>query len=175
MPWWKHALARIFREPIVFFIFTAPYAWFVGLLFNNIKRYGLFTSVTFEKVISIISYTFLPGLLGVSAWKMWVSVYCTDLIGTALFHLQHSVNVPYRQRKEQWDFTRAALEGSTFLQVPFMLRPFTNGIEYHHIHHLNTNIPSYKIGECHDNLGLNLETETVKNNIEKKSVESTTN
>jgi hypothetical protein len=31
-----------------------------------------------------------------------------------------------------------------------LLRPFTNGIEYHHIHHLNTNVPSYIIQECHE-------------------------
>jgi omega-6 fatty acid desaturase (delta-12 desaturase) len=63
--------------------------------------------------------------------------------------LQHSVNLPYRVRKQEWDFTRAALEGSTFLNIPKFLQPFTNGIEYHHIHHLNTNVASYNIAECH--------------------------
>ena len=36
------------------------------------------------------------------------------------------------------------------MDVPFWLKPFTNGIEYHHIHHLNTNVASYVIKECHD-------------------------
>lgn len=84
---------------------------------------------------------------------MFFATYVTNLIGTTLFHLQHSVNLPYRERKQKWDFVRAALEGSTFLHVPYFFRPFTNGIEYHHIHHLNTNVPSYKISDCHDLFG----------------------
>jgi hypothetical protein len=36
------------------------------------------------------------------------------------------------------------------LYIPKLLRPFTNGIEYHHIHHLNTNVASYNIEECHE-------------------------
>jgi omega-6 fatty acid desaturase (delta-12 desaturase) len=42
------------------------------------------------------------------------------------------------------------LEGSTLLYVPAFLKPFTNGIEYHHIHHLHTLVPSYAIQQCHD-------------------------
>ncbi|CAM6002632.1 unnamed protein product [Sphagnum balticum] len=64
--------------------------------------------------------------------------------------MQHSVNVAYRERKDKWDHTRAALEGSTFVQVPLWLKPFTNGIEYHHIHHLNTNVASYNMALCHE-------------------------
>jgi len=36
-------------------------------------------------------------------------------MGSTLFHLQHSVNIPYRQRKEKWNSTKAAIEGSTYL------------------------------------------------------------
>lgn len=69
--------------------------------------------------------------------------------GMGLFHLQHSVNAPYREHKEKWDTTTAALEGSTYLEVPSWLKFFSCGIEYHHIHHLNTNVASYNMQECH--------------------------
>lgn len=88
-------------------------------------------------------------MLGIPALGMWISVYGTNIIGTILFHLQHSVNLPYRQRGNTWDFVKAAIEGSTFVKIPILFKPFTNGIEYHHIHHLNTMVPSYMIEECH--------------------------
>ena len=88
-------------------------------------------------------------ILGIPPVKFFLLQVVSMIIGTVLFHLQHSVNTSYRERKTKWDFTRAALEGSTFLEVPVLLRPFTNGIEYHHIHHLNTNVASYVIQNCH--------------------------
>ena len=114
------------------------------------KRYGILSKPFFEKIASLALVFFIFPLLGVSALNFSISIWGTNLIGTILFHLQHSVNLPYRKRKETWDFSKAALEGSTFLEVPFWLAPFTDGIEYHHIHHLNTNVASYNIQECHN-------------------------
>jgi len=87
---------------------------------------------------------------GVSFLEIWLPMYFAQMIGTILFHLQHSVNIPYRQRKERWNFMKASLEGSTFLYIPHLLRPFTYGIEYHHIHHYNSNVPSYMLAICHE-------------------------
>ena len=97
----------------------------------------------------VVTFYVMP-MFGVPVWQFCFFHVFAEALGTVLFHLQHSVNLPYRQRNAKWDFTKAALEGSTFLDVPFWLKPFTNGIEYHHIHHLNTNVASYVIKECHD-------------------------
>ncbi len=150
MKGYQKRLVRIFREPFVFFTFSVPFIWFIGIFYSIAKRYG-WNSLTFlEKSLSVITYTFLMPLVGVPAWKMWLSIYCSSILGNILFHLQHSVNTPYRKRKFDWDFLTAAVEGSTFLEIPKLLRPFTNGIEYHHVHHLSTKVPSYKIQECHE-------------------------
>ena len=100
--------------------------------------------------MSVVLYTWILPLFGISSWKLWASVILTDVIGTILFHLQHSVNSPYRSRKDEWDFAKAAVEGSTYLAIPTFLRPFTDGIEFHHIHHLNTNVASYSLSDCHE-------------------------
>lgn len=145
----KKIAARVLREPIVFFFFTTPLVWFVGLAFTVPKRYGVFSLTFLEKLMSIVVFTWVFPLVGIPALNMWLSIIFAQILGTILFHLQHSVNLAYRERQQKWNFARAALEGSTFLEVPFLLRPFTNGIEYHHIHHLNTNVPSYTINACH--------------------------
>ena len=49
-----------------------------------------------------------------------------------------------------WDRYAAAFDGSSFLQVPPLLKFFTLGIEYHHIHHFRTRIPGYMLRKCHE-------------------------
>lgn len=149
-PRWLRMIVRIFREPFVFFFVSVPYVWFIGNFYTVGKRYGIFSMSMLEKITSVVLYTWLFPIVGVPAWKMWLSIYFSSILGTVLFHLQHSVNLPYRERKGTWNFEKAALEGSTFLDIPILLKPFTCGIEYHHIHHFNTNVPSYDINTCHD-------------------------
>ena len=99
----------------------------------------------FEKCLSLFISFWLLGKLGLPATELYLAIHFGWSFGMVLFHLQHSVNLPYRERKQKWDFNKAALEGSTFMRVPWLLRIFTLGIEYHHIHHLNTNVASYVI------------------------------
>lgn len=141
----KKLFVRIFREPVIFFFITSPFIWFIALIYAIGRRYEIFSKVFIQKVLSFLVYCFIPSLFGISRWRFALAIYISNIFGTLLFHLQHSVNLPYRQRKDQWNFTRAALEGSTFLYIPKIFRPFSYGIEYHHIHHLNTNVASYNI------------------------------
>ena len=150
MKWPLKLIVRILREPVIFFLFTIQYVWFAVVGYNCVRKYGLFSSPVLEKIISVVLYFYIFGLLGLPVLKMYLSLHFAQALGTIMFHLQHSVNIPYRERKMNWDFQRAALEGSTFLDIPQVLKPFTNGIEYHHIHHLNTNVASYNIQECHE-------------------------
>ena len=102
--------------------------WFVGLYYVVAKRYGVFSKAFAEKIMSMVLVFFILPALGLPIIKVLLSTYLAQVAGTILFHLQHSVNLPYRERKEKWDSTRAALEGSTFLDIPLLLKPFTNGI-----------------------------------------------
>jgi acyl-lipid omega-6 desaturase (Delta-12 desaturase) len=144
----RKLFVRFFREPVVFFLFTVQYLWFAGVIYTSIKKYGLFSISIFEKFLSVLVF-YIYWIYDMPVLELYLSLHMAQAFGTSLFHLQHSVNAPYREHKEKWDFSRAALEGSTFLDVPYLLRIFTNGIEYHHIHHLNTNVASYAIQECH--------------------------
>ena len=60
-----------------------------------------------------------------------------------LFHTQHAFNPAYVKTGKDWSFRDAALIGSSFISVvPWWFRWATFGIEYHHIHHLSTKVPS---------------------------------
>jgi omega-6 fatty acid desaturase (delta-12 desaturase) len=41
------------------------------------------------------------------------------------------------------------------LDVPFWFKDSTCAIEYHHIHHLNTSVPSYNLQKCHEEFEAN--------------------
>ena len=48
-----------------------------------------------------------------------------------------------------WDYTEAALKGSSFYKLPKILQWFSGNIGFHHIHHLSPAIPNYYLEKCH--------------------------
>ena len=60
-----------------------------------------------------------------------------------------SLTVSYWKRRSEWDYTKAALEGSSFYQLPMVLQWFSGNIGFHHIHHLSARIPNYRLEDCH--------------------------
>jgi len=72
------------------------------------------------------------------------------MFGFMMFHWQHEVNNAYWVPNTEYNEIEAGLLGSTYLLVPWYLKWSTLGIEYHHIHHLTTRIPSYKLQMCHE-------------------------
>ncbi|MGZ4116891.1 MAG: fatty acid desaturase [Bacteroidia bacterium] len=49
---------------------------------------------------------------------------------------------------QDWAYEGAALESSSFLKMNPVLRWVTANIGYHHIHHLNSRIPFYRLPEA---------------------------
>jgi len=66
-------------------------------------------------------------------------------IGVWLFYVQHQFeNVEWR-RGGDWSHAGAALAGSSYYDLPPVLRWFTANIGIHHVHHLNSRIPFYRL------------------------------
>jgi omega-6 fatty acid desaturase (delta-12 desaturase) len=70
-------------------------------------------------------------------------------IGCWLFFVQHQFEDAYWQPRESWDFTRSALEGSSYYRLPPVLQWFTGNIGFHHIHHFDCRIPNYNLPTCY--------------------------
>jgi len=97
-------------------------------------------------------------LWGLMAWLMgpWLFVgfyiVAASLAGGAglvLFSVQHNFEQSHASGNEGWDYTRGAIEGTSFLNLPPWLNWVTANIGYHHIHHLSARIPSYCLAGCH--------------------------
>jgi omega-6 fatty acid desaturase (delta-12 desaturase) len=68
-------------------------------------------------------------------------------IGVWLFYIQHQFEGVVWSRGDCWRPVEAALLGSSHYDLPGVLRWFTANIGVHHVHHLNSRIPSYRLGQ----------------------------
>lgn len=69
-------------------------------------------------------------------------------IGSYLFYVQHNFpDVSFRDISG-WTYEMAALESSSFLRLHPAMGWFTANIGYHHVHHLNSRIPFYRLPEA---------------------------
>ena len=78
-----------------------------------------------------------------------LSVSIAGGLGIVLFTVQHNFEHAYASDGERWDYDAGAIEGTSFLTLPWWLNWFTANIGYHHIHHLSANIPNYRLAQCH--------------------------
>ena len=95
---------------------------------------GLGWLIGFDRLVAVQ----LPVMLLASIFGVW------------LFSVQHRFENTFWARSSEWNVTDAALLGSSYLRLPRLLQWFTGNIGLHHIHHLNTRIPNYRLQECHD-------------------------
>jgi omega-6 fatty acid desaturase (delta-12 desaturase) len=66
-------------------------------------------------------------------------------IGVWLFYVQHQFEDTYWAETSGWTMHEAALHGSSHYDLPGVLRWFTANIGVHHVHHLCSRIPYYRL------------------------------
>lgn len=73
--------------------------------------------------------------------------FIASAIGSYLFYAQHNFpSVSFRDNS-CWTYDNAALESSSFMCTSSLMAWFTANIGYHHVHHLNSRIPFYRLPE----------------------------
>src|SRR3954463_10845983 len=94
------------------------------------------------------------GMAAIFGIKAYLLIQFTALLvagsaGVWLFYVQHQFEGVYWERREEWDYTAAALQGSSFYKLPKVLQWFSGNIGFHHVHHLSARIPNYHLERCH--------------------------
>jgi omega-6 fatty acid desaturase (delta-12 desaturase) len=69
-------------------------------------------------------------------------------LGAYLFYAQHALEGLHIFRAEDWTYFQGAIESSSYLRLGPIMRWFTGNIGYHHVHHLNSHIPFYRLPEA---------------------------
>lgn len=116
-----------------------PFSWrraWASVLWTNVALAGILVLAHFTIGIGTLFMVHLPILVVSGALGVW------------LFYVQHQFEDTYWENHPEWDFHRAGLEGSSYLDLPAVLHWFTGNIGYHHIHHLSSRIPNYSLRRC---------------------------
>ena len=146
--WRKRLGYRLFRNPVVMFGLGPIWSLMIGpRLWNRRMRPRqrqsvIVTNLAMAAVVGAIWLTFGP-----TAWLL-VQLPAAIIAGTAgvwLFYVQHQFEDVAWARGSDWSHYEAAMTGSSFYDLPAPLRWITGNIGIHHIHHLNSRIPYYRL------------------------------
>ena len=66
-------------------------------------------------------------------------------VGVWLFYVQHQFEHTFWAHETAWNVQEAAIQGSSHYDLPPVLRWFTGNIGIHHVHHLCSRIPFYRL------------------------------
>jgi acyl-lipid omega-6 desaturase (Delta-12 desaturase) len=150
---WRRFAYRLARNPVVLFVIAPLFLFLVRQRFPAAKA-----SVRERRSVHWMNLAILAVAIGLGTLfglKAYLLIQLIILMvaggaGVWLFYVQHQFEDVYWERGSEWDFTRAALEGSSFYKLPKVLQWFSGNIGFHHIHHLSARIPNYNLERCHD-------------------------
>lgn len=173
----RHPLAIILIGGFLYVLFNPRFNWFLGiiLLFKRVlvtaisqspraalqllkecpsrkwKTPKEFRHMTYNNVALLLCWYFMSQAMGTYNFFMvyTISLSLAGGIGILFFTVQHNFENSYAVDAQEVDPIRAALEGTSYLKLPTVLNWFTADIGYHHVHHLSTAIPNYRLADCH--------------------------
>jgi omega-6 fatty acid desaturase (delta-12 desaturase) len=147
---WRQLQYRLYRHPIVMFgvgpayLFVLKHRLPAGLMRSS-WHFWLSTMAT-NLAIAILAATMIWSVgLGSFLLVQLPITLLAGSIGVWLFYVQHQFEDTFWARDEGWNFHEAALHGSSHYDLPNVLRWFTANIGVHHVHHLCSRIPYYRL------------------------------
>lgn len=152
LPRLKRLRYRLYRHPLVLFGLGPAYLF---LLRNRIPNgtlrkgwRGWISPMTTNLLIALTAGLLMWGV-GVGPF-LAIELPLIVLAATAgvwLFYVQHQFEESHWSKDQAWNVREAALHGSSHYDLPKVLRWFTANIGMHHVHHLSSRIPFYRLPE----------------------------
>ncbi|MGJ5621297.1 fatty acid desaturase [Sulfitobacter sp. MF3-043] len=150
--WVGRASYRLVRNPLFLFGVVPFYTFFlqnrlpIGLMRSGWRYWfsAMATNVAIGAALATIGwlggwdvllFVFLPTMLLAASTGMW------------LFYVQHQFEDTFWDHGGDWNVHDAAFNGSSHYDLPSILRWITANIGVHHVHHLASRIPFYRLGE----------------------------
>jgi acyl-lipid omega-6 desaturase (Delta-12 desaturase) len=146
----KRLFYRVYRHPVVLFGIGPAYLFLVrhrlpiGLMTAG-SRYWVSAIAT--NLATAVILGGLIALFGVATTALVVipTLLIAASVGVWLFYIQHQFEDAHWDKRADWSFHEAALRGSSYLELAQPLRWFTGNIGIHHVHHLVSRIPFYRL------------------------------
>lgn len=145
-------LYRLVRHPVVLFGIVPFYSFFlqnripVGLLRSG-RRYWASALGTDAAILVMLGSLYLLGGVPVLLFVYLPMMLLATSTGMWLFYVQHQFEETSWDGDTEWSVHNAAFHGSSHYVLPPVLRWITANIGVHHVHHLASRIPFYRLPE----------------------------
>lgn len=150
---WQRLAYRLYRNPFVMFVLGPLYLVLYSNRFSrkNARRKERMNTWFINAMIVLIA-VLLSWAIG---WQSFLLVqfpiiYIAAAAGIWLFYVQHQFEDSYFESEEEWDYVKAAIDGSSYYKLPKILQWMTGNIGFHHVHHLSPRVPNYYLEEVHE-------------------------
>ncbi|MGE8037516.1 fatty acid desaturase [Lysinibacillus sp. KCTC 33748] len=146
---------RFYRNPFVMFG-LGPL--FMVLILNRRNRNDAKQK---ERINTYLTNVAIVGicaaLIFFMGWQAFLLVHVVTLfvaasLGIWLFFIQHTYEDSYFEHDSEWDYVKAAVEGSSYYKLPKLLQWVTGNIGFHHVHHLAPRVPNYNLEKAHNDI-----------------------
>ncbi|WP_437271971.1 fatty acid desaturase [Staphylococcus succinus] len=146
---------RVYRNPFVMFVIGPFFLVFVSNRFNSKDaKWNERLNTYLNNIFLIILHGGLIFILGPGQFFAMIApmVFISGMLGIWLFYIQHTFEDSYFEEASEWDYVKAAIDGSSYYKLPKFIQWVTGNIGYHHVHHLNPRIPNYALEATHENV-----------------------
>jgi omega-6 fatty acid desaturase (delta-12 desaturase) len=149
---WGRLKYRIYRHPLVMFGIGPAYLFLIqhrfprGLTRNGATPWvsAMGTNLGIVALAAVGMAIVGPGTF--LAVQLPIALIAAT-VGVWLFYVQHQFEETYWAPASDWNASEAALQGSSYLDLPPVLRWFSANIGLHHVHHLSSGIPFYRLSD----------------------------
>jgi acyl-lipid omega-6 desaturase (Delta-12 desaturase) len=149
---WQQVRYRFYRHPAVmfglgpFYVFMLAHRVPLGLMRKGWMPW-VSTMATNAAILTAASLMIWAVGIGPFLLIHLPTVLLGATAGVWLFYVQHQFEGTVWDEADGWDAHEAALHGSSHYDLPLILRWFTANIGVHHVHHLASRIPYYRLPE----------------------------
>ncbi|WP_432362428.1 fatty acid desaturase [Sporosarcina sp. UB5] len=150
---WQRFMYRCYRNPLVMFGLGPIYlVLIIGRINRKDARRKERMNTYLTNVVLVALYSIIVLLVG---WQSFLIVqgsimFVAAALGIWLFYIQHTFEDSYFEEESEWDYVKAAVEGSSYYKLPKVLQWATGNIGFHHVHHLAPRVPNYNLELAHE-------------------------
>lgn len=152
LSWLRRVGYRLYRNPLVLFVIGPSYLFLlenrlpIGLMRSGWRFWGsaLGTNVVLAVLLGLVIW--FGGIMPILLIFLPTTILAAT-VGVWLFYVQHQFEETYWSKQDDWQLHEAALAGSSHYVLPQPLAWLSAYIGIHHVHHLYSRIPFYRLPE----------------------------